>query len=93
MLTALSHFLRVFDGEQCRPQLPTAVLIYYTVCLAKKKKKKKTHPNKTGRDDGVLGLQEEIGIGHFMPCTAVPEQLCDKALIIIIVPCGPLVRQ
>lgn len=28
-----------------------------------------------------------------MPCTAVPEQLRDKALIIIIVPCGPLAHQ
>lgn len=34
-------------------------------------------------------LEQELSIS----CTAVPEQLCDKALIIIIVPCGPLARQ
>lgn len=28
-----------------------------------------------------------------MPCTAVPEQLCDEGLVIIIVLCGPLVHQ
>lgn len=76
MLTALSHFLCVFDGEQCRPQLPTVVLIYYTVCLAKKKKKK---PTQTKQAEMMVYLvykkEQELGIS----CHA---QLCLNSCVI-----------
>lgn len=42
----------------------------------------------------LLVLHEDTGTGTelLMPCTAVPEQLCDTALINIIIPCGPLAQ-